>query len=364
MDDTSTRRGYEFSPGESDVSNDPPEATYDSHTDRDNRDGIARVDQAMQDLRDGRIERSEMAQQTETGPQAVLSDRAQQTVIAQTSGGQQTEGAVRVVERSQQTVTPTPVAPETVKRPVSGRRRPTLSQTPTDVYSVLHTGPIFQYEAAKRYALDLARAAETAIQQANNSVAMNATLRRQAEAQIRAADDELIRARRVANDELEQVRAAASVEIQDLQRSLDVTITDFQKMEDSEEAAQRQITQLSGEFVAQSMNLEESKEATKRQIKARKKDHENYKKTQAMLTRHMSRAQNEKTEAKKVAQDYMAALDRAERTLERTKKAMVGYRKEAWDADVARKKGKIDLTISKPPRKARWVVGQPTINLQ
>ena len=210
---------------------------------------------------------------------------------------------------------------------------------------MLHTEPYLQFAAAASDAENRGRIADAAIRSANESIALNATLRRQAEARLQAADAAL-----------ERVRVEASMEIGGIQGALDASIMDLQELQDSEVATQRQITQLSGEFVAQSINLEESKEATKRQIKANNTQRERFKKTQAMLTRQMSAAQNERFAARRVAQDYMNALERAERALERTNKAM-GLKdrriQEAWDADVMRRKNAMALPPL-PKKKKRW----------
>lgn len=295
------------------------------------------------------------------------------------------------------------------------RQRPTLSRSSTNVESFIHVPePYFNM-------LNTQRRAEAAIQAATAQIAEIAEFRRETEAQITnligqtsqqaqqlaSQSNELdlgaarnqAASRRVAQLESDVINGTMAfndlqtdyynLQNAEQQQQQELTVrdeqirrlsgellderiessivydslqADYHNLQTAEERAQQQLTQLTGEFLTQSINLEDSKARTRSQIRNYMREKVNVRKLQAMMTRQIEAAQNDRFAARSVAADYQNALARSDRALQATEVAARGYQKEAFDAAVKEKKRARKLPIIKTPkRKLRWTSAGQTL---
>lgn len=239
-------------------------------TEFDNRDAVARTDQALQDAAEQesalrntvkglkmRVIAAEEAVRTAklaTAPTPVSPETgARRRSIKSSHVGTGTNGPI--LSDAPTTILSVPSVPRTQTRDVgtSTGPRPTLS-TYTEQSSYQHTEPYFRFADAAADAERRGANAQRAIQDANTSIAHSASVSREAQHQLRAAQLALDNVK----SELRVTQEAASVQISMLQQ--DVQNKDYAL-----------IDQISATQRAQE-SAERQKKATQHVVKQRRKD--------------------------------------------------------------------------------------------
>ena len=280
----------------------------------DNRDAVARTDQALQDAAEQesalrntvkglkmRVIAAEEAVRTAklaTAPTPVSPETgARRRSIKSSHVGTGTNGPI--LSDAPTTILSVPSVPRTQTRDVgtSTGPRPTLS-TYTEQSSYQHTEPYFRFADAAADAERRGANAQRAIQDANASIAHSASVSREAQNQLRAAQLALDNVK----SELRVTQEAASVQISMLQQ--DVQNKDYAL-----------IDQISATQRAQE-SAERQKKATQHVVKQRRKD-------SVLHTRHassLSKRLDEKTKRTTFLQRFYKP-DPAQR--------------RAWDVDIS-----------------------------
>lgn len=280
----------------------------------DNRDAVARTDQALQDAAEQesalrntvkglkmRVIAAEEAVRTAklaTAPTPVSPETgARRRSIKSSHVGTGTNGPI--LSDAPTTMMSVPSVPRTQTRDVgtSTGPRPTLS-TYTEQSSYQHTEPYFRFADAAADAERRGANAQRAIQDANASIAHSASVSREAQNQLRAAQLALDNVK----SELRVTQEAASVQISMLQQ--DVQNKDYAL-----------IDQISATQRAQE-SAERQKKATQHVVKQRRKD-------SVLHTRHassLSKRLDEKTKRTTFLQRFYKP-DPAQR--------------RAWDVDIS-----------------------------
>ena len=238
----------------------------------DNRDAVARTDQALQDAAEQesalrntvkglkmRVIAAEEAVRTAklaTAPTPVSPETgARRRSIKSSHVGTGTNGPI--LSDAPTTILSVPSVPRTQTRDVGTstgpRRTPTLS-TYTEQSSYQHTEPYFRFADAAADAERRGANAQRAIQDANTSIAHSASVSREAQNQLRAAQLALDNVK----SELRMTQEAASVQIsshqQELQNKDYALIDQIGATQRAQESAERQ------------------KKATQHVVKQRRKD--------------------------------------------------------------------------------------------
>ena len=281
----------------------------------DNRDAVARTDQALQDAAEQesalrntvkglkmRVIAAEEAVRTAklaTAPTPVSPETSTRRRSIKSNVGTGTNGPI--LSDAPTTILSVPSVPRTQTRDVGTstgpRRTPTLS-TYTEQSSYQHTEPYFRFADAAADAERRGANAQRAIQDANASIAHSASVSREAQHQLRAAQLALDNVK----SELRVTREAASVQISMLQQ--DVQNKDYAL-----------IDQISATQRAQE-SAERQKKATQHVVKQRRKD-------SVLHTRHassLSKRLDEKTKRTTFLQRFYKP-DPAQR--------------RAWDVDIS-----------------------------
>ena len=281
----------------------------------DNRDAVARTDQALQDAAEQesalrntvkglkmRVIAAEEAVRTAklaTAPTPVSPETStrRRSIKSSSDAGTGTNGPI--LSDAPTTMMSVPSVPRTQTRDVgtSTGPRPTLS-TYTEQSSYQHTEPYFRFADAAADAERRGANAQRAIQDANTSIAHSASVSREAQNQLRAAQLALDNVK----SELRVTQEAASVQIsshqQELQNKDYALIDQISATQRAQESAERQ------------------KKATQHVVKQRRKD-------SVLHTRHassLSKRLDEKTKRTTFLQRFYKP-DPAQR--------------RAWDVDIS-----------------------------
>ena len=298
----------------------------------DNRDAVARTDQALQDAAEQesalrntvkglkmRVIAAEEAVRTAklaTAPTPVSPETgARRRSIKSSHVGTGTNGPI--LSDAPTTMMSVPSVPRTQTRDVgtSTGPRPTLS-TYTEQSSYQHTEPYFRFADAAADAERRGANAQRAIQDANASIAHSASVSREAQHQLRAAQLALDNVK----SELRVTQEAASVQIsmlqQDVQNKDYALIDQISATQRARESADALQFEMGYALDREKLATERQKKATQHVVKQRRKD-------SVLHTRHassLSRRLDEKTKRTTFLQRFYKP-DPAQR--------------RAWDVDIS-----------------------------
>ena len=260
-------------------------------TEFDNRDAVARTDQALQDAAEQesalrntvkglkmRVIAAEEAVRTAklaTAPTPVSPETStrRRSIKSSSDAGTGTNGPI--LSDAPTTILSVPSVPRTQTRDVGTstgpRRTPTLS-TYTEQSSYQHTEPYFRFADAAADAERRGANAQRAIQDANTSIAHSASVSREAQNQLRAAQLALDNVK----SELRVTQEAASVQIsmlqQDVQNKDYALIDQISATQRAQESADELQFEMGYALEREKLATERQKKATQHVVKQRRKD--------------------------------------------------------------------------------------------